>query len=245
MDDQFADQAVVVGRDGIAVIKRAIHAHAKTTRCVELRDPAGAGREIRQLFRVDPHFNRVAGDFQIVLCERHRQTGCDTDLFAHEVLIENSLGHRVFDLKAGVHFNEIKLAIFVQKFDCPSTDIVDACTGIRTDLADCGAFLGRNRRPGRFFEYFLVAALQGTITFPQMHCFAFTVAKHLNFDVARCGQVLFNIDVRIAEIRLTLSAGCLKGGLHLIGGIGDLHALTTAASRGFDDDRIAKFFADF
>ena len=77
-----------------------------------------------------------------------------------------------------------------------------------------------------------------------MHGAAFAIAKHLNFDVARRGQIFLDIDFVVAKIRFAFGAGGHKGAFHVSGGLRDFHALATAASRGFDDHRIADFFAD-
>ena len=59
----------LIGRDPVAVVKRAVHPHSKSARRVELRNLTGAGAEIRQLFCVDPDFDRMPVDHQFVLGE--------------------------------------------------------------------------------------------------------------------------------------------------------------------------------
>ena len=78
-----------------------------------------------------------------------------------------------------------------------------------------------------------------------MHSVAFAIAKYLNFDVARRGEVFFDIDFVIAKGRLPLGAGGAKGRRHFLSGIGHFHPASTTAGGRFDDDGIAKFFTDF
>ena len=47
----------------------------------------------------------------------------DADLFAHQIKPGYRLGHRVFDLQPGVHFDEIELTGFPQKLDRSCTAI--------------------------------------------------------------------------------------------------------------------------
>ena len=52
----------------------------------------------------------------------------------------------------------------------------------------------------------LVAALQRAVALAQMDGVALAVAEHLNFDVARLGQILLEIDAVVAEGGLGLGA---------------------------------------
>ena len=204
MHDQFADQTVVIGRNGIPLIKRAVHAHPKPAWRVVLCHRARAWRECGHAFRVDPALDGMSRYDQIVLGERHRFTRSNTDLLLNQVNAEDFLGNRMFDLKPGVHLDEIKLAIFIQKFDGSGTDIVHVANGFGTDTADPGPGFGVNHRRRRFFENLLVATLQGTIPFAQMHTVALAIAEHLHLDVARASEVFFYIDCIITKCRFRL-----------------------------------------
>ena len=112
----------------------------------------------------------MAVDLKVFLPERHRLARGHKDLFAHQVDTENTFRNRVFDLKSGVHFDEVELAVLIEKLDGAGADIVDVGHGIRTDLADPGAGFGVDGGAGRFLEHLLVTALQGTI--PLARCTA-------------------------------------------------------------------------
>ena len=183
--DQLADQAVVVGRDRVAVVDGAVHADAEAARRVVGADPAGRGLEVRQLLGVDPALDRVAGRHQLVLGEGHRQAGGDADLLLHEVDVVDRLGHRVLDLQAGVHLDEVELALLVEELDRAGAGVVDLRDGVGADLADPGAGRGVDHRRGRLLEHLLVAALQRAVALAEVHGAALAVAEDLDLDVAR------------------------------------------------------------
>ena len=58
------------------------------------------------------------------------------------------------------------------------------------------------------FPDLLVAALQRAIAFAQVHRAALAVAQDLDLDVARLFQILFDIDVAIAESGFRFRAPC-------------------------------------
>ena len=185
----------------------------------------------------------MAIDGQIVLGKGHRQPFGHANLFAHQIDAKDRLGHRMFHLKAGVHFDEIELAILIEEFDRARADVVDIGHRVGTDLTDPRAFLFGDRGAGGLFENLLVAALQRAVALAQMDRVALTIPKDLNLNVARGGEVFLDIDFVIAEVRLPLGPRGLEGFFHVFGGLGDFHALAAAACRGLDDDRIADLFA--
>jgi hypothetical protein len=72
----------------------------------------------------------------------------------------------------------------------------------------------------------------------------FAIAKDLNLDVARRGQVFFDIDLVIAERGLGFRPRGAKGRLQLFGVVRDLHAAPSTACRSLDDHRIADLRCD-
>jgi hypothetical protein len=60
MHDQLADQAVVIGRDLVALIGARIDAHAEAARRMEMRDRAGRGHEGARILGIDAAFDGVA-----------------------------------------------------------------------------------------------------------------------------------------------------------------------------------------
>ena len=77
---------------------------------------------------------------------------------------------------------------------------------LATTLPILCALRGIERRRGRFFQDLLVAALQRAVALAQMDGVALAVAEHLEFDVARLGEILLQIDAVVAEGGLGLGA---------------------------------------
>mmetsp|Transcript_3165 Transcript_3165/g.5450 ORF Transcript_3165/g.5450 Transcript_3165/m.5450 type:complete len:258 (-) Transcript_3165:95-868(-) len=159
VNDQLGDQRIVIGRDAVAIIKRAIHPHAEPAGRVVLGDRAGAGRKLRQLLGVDPNLDRVTLHLQVFLAERHRLAGGNADLFADEVHTHDRLGHRMLHLQAGVHLDEIEFSVLVEKFDRARALVAQFGHGVGTDHADAVAHLGRDGGTGSFLEHLLMAPL--------------------------------------------------------------------------------------
>ena len=90
-----------------------------------------------------------------------------------------------------------------------------------------------------FFQHLLVAALHRTVSLMQVDVVALGVAKHLDFNVARALQVLFDQHRIVAKAvaRLALAAGQRGGKVLRL--VNRTHALATAAGAGLDQHGIA------
>ena len=67
MDNQLANQAVIIRRDFIALVNARIDANAQPTRRMPIGDLAGRRGEAAGIFSIDPAFNGVAGNIDIAL----------------------------------------------------------------------------------------------------------------------------------------------------------------------------------
>ena len=173
------------------------------------------------------------------------------NLHRHQIKAGDFFGHRMFDLKARVHFHEPE-AIGPQRartindeFDRSGTLIVHGFGGCdRRGAHGLTNVFGHVWRGG-LFDHLLMAALHGTVAFKQVNDVAMRIAHHLHFDVSRVLDELFDQTGRITKtgLRLTLGRG------QSIGEIGRLfdqtHPLTTATCARFDQDRIADFISLF
>ena len=79
-----------------------------------------------------------------------------------------------------------------------------------------------------------MAALQGTITLPEMHHIAMRISQHLQFNMARPIEVFFQINTVITKSRLGFGARDTPGFLNLISAVGHFHATATTAGSGLD-----------
>jgi hypothetical protein len=66
-----------------------------------------------RILRVDARFDGVAVDGQFVLLLRQRLAGGHAQLPFHQVGAGDHLGHRMFDLQAGVHLHEVERAVLI------------------------------------------------------------------------------------------------------------------------------------
>ena len=142
-------------------------------------------------------------------------------------------------LDAGVHFDEIKLAVFIQKLKCARTAVADFFDRRHAALANAFDQLARNARRWRFLNDLLVATLHGAISLTQPDRVLELVSHDLNFDVPRVLQEFLHVDLGVAERR----SGLGLGGLHRMNqsrfGVDHPHAAPSTATCRFDDDRVA------
>jgi hypothetical protein len=117
-----------------------------------------------------------------------------------------------------------------RRFDA---DRSDACAELRVD-----------RGRGRLLDELLVAALDGAVTLAQVDDVPMGICEHLHLDVARVDDQLFDVHVRIREIRQALPARGLERPLGLRGRLDDLHPLAAASGRRLDQQRVADRLAE-
>ena len=60
----------------------------------------------------------------------------DADLLLHDVDAGDHLGHRVLDLHARVHLDEVELVVLVQELERARAAVVDLAAGLGAALAD-------------------------------------------------------------------------------------------------------------
>ncbi len=94
-------------------------------------------------------------------------------------------------LQAGIHFHEIKIAAVEQKFDGARPDIPDLACDQDCRRTHAAASVCRNIRRRRFFNQFLVPALDGAIAVAEVNDVAVRIRKDLNFHMTwRCQKPL-------------------------------------------------------
>src|SRR5690606_20386628 len=116
ISNDFADHGVVMRRYEIAGIDVRIHADAGAAGRMPGLDAARGRRKLERIFRIDAALDRVALDFNVALAVAQLFAGSDADLLLHDVHPGDHLGHRMFDLNAGVHLDEVELFVFIQEF---------------------------------------------------------------------------------------------------------------------------------
>ena len=187
----------------------------------------------------------MAGDGKVFLLERDRFAGSHAQLPFDQVDPGDFLGHRMLDLKAGVHFHE-EDAVGAQPFagvgdelDRARAFVIDRLGGAHGSGAD---FLTRRlvhaRRRG-FLDHLLVAALEAAIALEQVDDIAVAVAEHLHLDMAGRGDPLFQQHFVIGEAGLRLAAATLQIRFEIFGLVDLAHALAAAARDRLDQHGVA------
>src|SRR5471030_2809226 len=117
VSDDLADHRIVVRRYIVTGIGVRINADAGAARRVPGGDAARRRRELERVLGVDAALDGVAGQHHVALAEAQLLAVGDADLFLHDVDAGDHFGDRVFDLHAGVHLDEIELAVFIQELE--------------------------------------------------------------------------------------------------------------------------------
>ena len=243
-DDELADQAVIIGRNPVAGIKRRIDPDAEATRYVNGIDKAWRWREGLGILGIDPALDGMAGECDVLLREGQFRPGRDADLLLHQIVAGDHLGDRVLDLEPRVHLDEIELAILIQELDRAGAAIAELRHGGGDALADLLALRGIEPRRQRLLPDLLVTALQRAVALAEMHGASLSVAEHLDLDVAGAAQKLLDIDRIVAERGLGFALGGAVRDLHILRASRHLHAAAAAAGSRLDENRIADLGAE-
>src|SRR5574343_1494530 len=239
ISDQFTNHRVVVGRNRVTLVDVRVDADARATGRVVALDLARRRDEGERVFRVDAALHRVALEHDLVLGEAQFFAVGDADLLLHDVDAGDQLGNRVFHLHAGVHLDEVELAVFVQELKSTGAAVADAAAGFGAGLADALALFGGNARCRRFFDDLLVTALHRAITLAQVHGVAVLVGQHLDLDVARLFQEFFHVHGGVAKGSTGFGTGHVDRVDQRRFGVHHAHAATAAAAGSLDDHREA------
>ena len=170
----------------------------------------------------------------------------NANLRLHEVDAGDHFGDGVLDLDARIDFDEVP-AIGVgieEEFDGAGVAVAGFARQGDGRAAEFLADRGRQMRRGGDFDHFLVAALHGTVAFPQMQQIAVMIAQDLNLDVAGAGDVFFEEYGGVAECRERFVLRFLQARVEIGGLAHHAHPSPSAAHGGFDDDRVADVLSE-
>ena len=210
------------------------------------RQPPDGGKEIAVgVFGIKTAFHRPAVDLEIGLGKGQFFTIGHADHLLHQIDAGDRLGHRMLDLKAGVHFQEIEVPVAIDdELHRPGRAVAHG-VGKRAGLFAhrlAGSLVKEGRR--RLFDDLLVAALDRAFPLVQVDAVAVLVGENLDFDVARLGHELLDEDPVIAEAVRGLVFRGIEAFARFLFVPGDAHPLTAAPGRSLDHDRIADLVGD-
>src|SRR5256884_1068040 len=242
--DDLAHQRIVVGRDVVAGVDVAVDADAGTTRGVPQPDRAGGWHEGLGILRVDAAFHGMTADLHVALRVRQTLAGGDQQLRLHQIDPGDQLGHRVLDLDAGVHLDEVELVILVQELHGAGTTVADRAAGFHTALPHEAPLAHGDARCRRLLDHFLVAPLHRAIALAQVDDVAVRVRQHLEFDVPRPLHEFLQVDLVVGEgcarFRARDADRVQERGL----GVHHAHAAPAAAAGCLDDHGVTDVARD-
>ena len=210
------------------------------------RQPAGRGQEIAVgILGIDPALDGPAGQRHVGLRQVELFAGRHPNHLLDQIDAGDELGHRMLDLKTGVHLEKEEGAVL-------GGDELDGAGRIVMHRLGQGDRLGAHAGPGRgveqwrgrLLDHLLVPALDRTFALAEMDDVAVLVAQHLDLDMARIDDEFLDEHPIVAEGRQGLGAGTGEAVANLDGGMGDPHALAAAAGRSLDHHRIADVGGD-
>ena len=193
----------------------------------------------RVVLGVDPALDGVAARNDLLLGQRQALAGGDAQLLGHEVDAVDELGHRVLDLQARVHLQEVELAVAIDELDGAGVDVADRLRRGHRRLAHARARRGVDDRRRRLLDDLLVAALDRALALAEVDDVAVRVGEHLDLDVARLLEVALEKDRVVAERALRGALRGVERGAQLLLVAGDAHADATAARARLDEHRVA------
>jgi hypothetical protein len=148
----------------------------------------------------------------------------------------------VLDLDAGVHLDEVELAVLIEELERAGTAITDRAAGL--DHSPTHLFTLRGANAGRrcFLDHFLMTTLHRAVALTEMDDVAVMIGENLKLDMPRLLEEFLHVDLVVAEGGERLGAGHVDR-VHESGRVVyDTHAATASTAGGFYDHRIAYFF---
>ena len=242
--NDFGQHGVVVGCDAVSGANARIVSKAFSLCWFKGIQWSGLGGEsVSRILRIEPHFNGVAIELYFVLREWQLTAFSNGELPGHQILAGNQLGDRVLHLQAGVHFQEVEVPMFVdQELDGAGAFVVTGQRRFHCGLAHGLSQFGCDKGRGRFFDHFLVPALDRAVSFAQVDGVAVTICEYLNFHVPGLNHGFFEDQFVVAEGLL----GFRPGPFDVVGQFGfalnQAHAAASTAGGGFDHQREADVF---
>ena len=168
--DDFGDHRVEVGRDFATGFHPCVDAQGLAIGLGEVDGSEQAGARLKvaaRVFGVQACLNRMAAGFQAFaqFAQQGQITGCQFDHPAHQIDAPHLFGNAVFDLQAGVYFEEVEAlgGAVVDEFDGAGAAVVDRLGQLDRRCAQLFSHAGRQVRCRGFFQHFLVTPLHRAV----------------------------------------------------------------------------------
>ena len=243
--DQLGEQRVVVGGDLVAHARGGVDAHARPVGQIEHGEAAGggaAGAVRRHRLGIDAKLHRAAaggvGRRQRLVLQPAAQR--QPELEGDQIEARHRLGHRVLDLQARVHLQEMEALALDQELHRADAAIVDMGADAPRGLEQPVAQLGGKAACGGKLDQLLALALEAALPVAEDRHGARSVARDLDLDMARALDQRFGIEPPVAECRLRLRAAAGERLCGLAGVADDADPAAAAAGDGLEHHRPAR-----
>ena len=238
MRNYFGDQRIIMRGYKVIGIDVGVNANTWPPGHMETRNASWRGYEGDRILSVDAALDRMASQHDIFLAIPQLLAGSNTHLLLNDIDAGNHFSYRVLDLYPRVHFYEIELVFFIEKFKCTGAPVAELQARICTALANAISQTRLQLRGRRLFDDLLVPPLHRAISFPKEQCISMFVDKYLNFNVTGILQEFFEVDHGIAECGLRFGLGHLHGVDECSLGVHDPHSAATTPAGRLDDYRV-------
>src|SRR6266478_4241881 len=207
-DDELGHQGVVVARHRVALVDARVVAHPGAAGGAQSQDLAWRGHEVGVgVLGVDAAFDGVAAEGNVLLRVAELLPCGDPDLLAHQVAPRHELGHGVLDLQPRVDLEEVELAVAIhEELDGAGIYVARRPRDPAGRLAHLAPQLGGDAGRWALLDELLIPALDRALALAEMNDGAVGVGEDLDLDVARRGDVLLDVDGRVAKGRAGLGA---------------------------------------
>ena len=215
MRDELGDHRIVIRRDLPA--RRETRIDADIGWQFHRHDPAGRRQEAAfGILGIEPRLDGVAVEADLRLLKRQLFAAGNTELPFDQIETRDRFRHRMLDLEPRVHFDEPErvgaqpFGAVGNEFDRAGADITDGARRLDCGCAHLRAQLRRHAGRRRFLDHLLVAPLQRAVALAEMNDIAVAVGEHLDFDMARRGNVFLEQDTARTERRFRLANGAFE-----------------------------------
>ena len=248
---ELGDHRIVVDGDFPALEDAGVVAHGDAAPFAFRRravfDQAARRRQeaARRILGVDAALDRPAVQLHVGLLQAQLLAGGDPDHLLDQVDAGDELGHRMLDLQARVHLEEIKAAVLPgDELDGSGEVVLDGRGERHGLLAHPAARFLVDERRGRFLDHLLVAALNRAFALAEMDDMPVLVAEHLDLDMARIDDEFLDEHPVVAERGFRFRSRSRETFGDLLARVGDAHALPPAAGGSLDHHGIANLVGD-
>ena len=188
----------------------------------------------------------MTSQMDVLLFTGKRKPGSDTDLLFYKIHTSYPFCDRMLYLDTGIHFHEIKSAVFIKKKLYRSGIFISGCfRRIYCRLSHSASkFLG-DHLTWRLLDHLLVISLNGTVTLTQMNHVSKFICHDLKLNMSRMTYKMLHIHRRITKSHLGFFLCGTETFFKICRGVSNSHSFAAASEGSLNNDRIPNCFRFF